>query len=88
MEVIFNPFEAIFLKLSELDEKVSTLRSASTPPTEVIDRPELMRRLGISEPTAILWGKKGKIPEMRFGANVRYNWPSVVSALEKDAVYR
>jgi hypothetical protein len=81
-----NPFDEIMKELEEIKDMIRTLRSASTPPTEVIDRPELMRRLGISEPTAILWGKKGKIPEMRFGANVRYNWPSVVSALEKGGV--
>jgi hypothetical protein len=83
-----NPFEEILLELTEIKGQILTLKSTSTPPTEVIDRTELMRRLGISEPTAILWGKKGKIPEMRFGANVRYNWPSVVQALESQAIYR
>jgi predicted DNA-binding transcriptional regulator AlpA len=83
-----NPFEEILLELTNIKGQISSLKSVTTPPTEIIDRPELMKRLGISEPTVILWGKKGKIPEMRFGSNVRYNWPSVVSALEKDSIYK
>jgi predicted DNA-binding transcriptional regulator AlpA len=82
---MFNPFEALFLKLTDIEQEIASLKSyVSSQQIEVIDRPELMRRLGISEPTAILWGKKGKIPEMRIGSNVRYNWPSVVSALENQ----
>jgi predicted DNA-binding transcriptional regulator AlpA len=83
-----NPFEEILLELTEIKGQISTLKSSSTPPTEVIDRPELLKRLGISEPTAITWGKKGIIPEMRIGSNVRYNWPSVVLALESQSIYR
>jgi hypothetical protein len=77
-----NPFEEI---LQELKDIKTTLSSAQTVPSlqvEIIDRPELMKRLNITEPTAITWGKRGVIPELRIGSNVRYNWYAVVQALE------
>jgi predicted DNA-binding transcriptional regulator AlpA len=77
-----NPFEEILQELAEIKQTLSAARNAPAQQIEVIDRPELLKRLGITEPTAITWGKKGRIPEMRIGSNVRYNWPSVVAALE------
>ena len=50
--------------------------------TEIINRGELCKRLDITEPTAIRWEKKGKIPCFRIGSNVRYNWQNVLSVLE------
>ena len=78
-----NPFDDIMQELAEIKQ---TLANKNTPvqQIEVIDRPELLKRLGITEPTAIAMGKKGKIPEMRIGTNVRYNWPAVVAALENS----
>ena len=52
------------------------------PPTEIINREELCKRLSITEPTAIRWGNKNLIPCFRIGSNVRYNWPKVIEALE------
>jgi hypothetical protein len=77
-----NPFEEILQELAEIKQTLFIARTAPAQQIEVIDRPELLKRLGITEPTAITWGKKGRIPEMRIGSNVRYNWPSVVAALE------
>ena len=76
-----NPFEEILTELREVKEQISTLKSVTTPPIEVIDRSELQKRLSITEPTAIAWGKRGRIPELRIGSNVRYNWPDVVKSL-------
>lgn len=52
--------------------------------SEIINRGELCKRLDITKQTAIRWERKGTIPCFRIGAAVRYNWPSVVEALEKQ----
>lgn len=54
----------------------------ASPKTEIIGRSELCNRLSITEPTAIRWEKKGKIPCFRVGSNVRYNWQTVIESLE------
>ena len=52
------------------------------PQKEIIDRQVLCKRLDITEPTVIRWEKKGLIPVMKFGGNIRYDWDKVVTALE------
>ncbi len=80
---MYNPFEVIVEKINSLEEKFLTLNISTNPPSiEIIDRYELCKRLNITEPTAIRWEKKGQIPSLRIGSNVRYNWPKVVNALE------
>lgn len=54
-----------------------------SPKNEIIDRGELCKRLAITVPTAIRWERKGKIPSLRIGSNVRYNWPQVIESLSK-----
>lgn len=81
MQQIQNPYELILNELSQIRQEITFLKSPNCPPTEVIDRKELQARLNVTEPTVITWGKKGKIPEMRIGNSVRYNWPDVVAAL-------
>jgi excisionase family DNA binding protein len=51
--------------------------------SEIINRDELCKRLAITEPTVIRWEKKGKIPSLRIGSNVRYDWQAVIKSLEK-----
>jgi hypothetical protein len=51
---------------------------------EIIDRKELCHRLDITEPTVIRLEKKKKIPVMRLGSTIRYNWKAVVKQLEKN----
>ncbi len=68
-------------------DAVNTCLDYRTPITpiqkaDIISREELCKRLDISEPTAIRWEKKGSIPSIRIGSNVRYNWPKVIEALE------
>lgn len=78
-----NPFDLINEKLDRLESKFSETSNVNpAPPIEVIDRGELCVRLKITEPTAIRWEKKGKIPCFRIGSNVRYNWPNVINVLE------
>lgn len=70
-------------RLAGIEEKVSSFHPATaTPPAEIINRDELCKRLDITEPTAIRWEKRGKIPCFRVGSNVRYNWPAVIESLE------
>jgi hypothetical protein len=76
-----NPFETILTKLETLEQRFDA--SANIPPTVIIDRAELCKRLNITEPTAIRWGKRGAIPFFTIGSNVRYNWHKVIEALEK-----
>lgn len=80
-----NPFDIIAARLDSIEEAIRTTPGlqAATPP-EIIDTPELCRRLDISEPTAIRWRKKKKIPFFSIGASIRYNWVTVVQQLEKS----
>ncbi len=81
---MYNPFDEITDRLISLEKKVSAIHPVTTiPPAEIINRSELCKRLDITEPTAIRWDKKGKLPSIRIGSNVRYNWPTVVEALER-----
>ncbi len=80
-----NPFQDILQELAEIRETIKLIRIAPTPQIEIIDRLELQKRLGLSQPTVIRWTKQGKIPEMRLGNNIRYNWGAVVEALQKAA---
>ena len=59
--------------------------SNQKPPPEIIDQPELCKRLGISRQTANTWTKKRKIPCMQVGGSLRFNWPAVVEFLEKKS---
>jgi excisionase family DNA binding protein len=80
-DVIINPFELILDRFDQLETRL--LESGKITPPEIIDRAELCKRLDITEPTVIRWEKKGKIPCFRIGSACRYNWTTVVKALEK-----
>jgi hypothetical protein len=78
-----NPFDVIIERLNGLESKFSEQNTpATSAPAEIIGRSELCKRLDITEPTAIRWEKKGKIPCFRIGSNVRYNWTNVINVLE------
>jgi hypothetical protein len=81
-----NPFDVIIEKLTFLEGKFNEVGTPTannqTPPAEIIGRAELCNRLNITEPTAIRWENKGKIPCFRIGSNVRYNWQTVLNTLE------
>ena len=65
-----------------IQEAVSNLKLEGKEPAEIIDSKELMRRLNISHPTLIRWKDKGKIPSIKFGGTVRFNYPEVLKSLE------
>jgi len=84
-----NPFDVIIEKLTFLESKFNEagtpLPTNQAPPAEIINRKELCSRLDITEPTAIRWEKKKKIPCFRIGSNIRYNWQTVLATLEGQA---
>ena len=52
---------------------------------DIIDKKELLGRLGISYPTLLAMQKKG-MPVIQFGAKThRYNWEQVVNWLSSNA---
>lgn len=81
-----NPFDEILQKLNYITKRLETFEQATENAIEIIDRIELCKRLGITEPTAIKYGKTNKIPEIRIGSCVKYNWPAVISTLENSNV--
>jgi hypothetical protein len=77
-----NPFDLIFQKLDELDQKITIREASPNQQIEVINRGELMKRLSLTAPTVIKYTRLGKIPQIKIGDKVLYNWPSVVAKLE------
>ena len=76
------PLEELLLRFQEI-----LRREAGTPlpsQIEIIDRGELSKRLGVTPVTIIRLEKKKKIPSIRLGSSVRYNWPRVIEALENS----
>ena len=71
--------------LHDILEKLNKV-SANPPPQdiEIITQDELCKRLMISKPTLIRWVKKKKIPVIRIGDLVRYNYYKVINALEEQ----
>ena len=78
-----NPFECINQQLKDILDRLNNI-SANPPPQaiDIITQDELCKRLMISKPTIIRWVKKKKIPTIRIGRSVRFNWQSVIEALE------
>jgi excisionase family DNA binding protein len=78
-----NPFYQISIQLQEIQDKLNCICINSPPVSqEIITQDELCKRLMISKPTVIRWVKKKKIPVIKIGGLVRYNYPSVINALE------
>ncbi len=75
----YNPFEKIEERFDNLEKK---LEDAGHLP-EIIDSRELMRRLGISEPTFIKLKRRNKIVGFKVGGLYRFDWYEVVKALKK-----
>lgn len=82
-----NPFCLLLAEMVEIKKMISDQQQREPTP-EIIDRKELQKRLGISEPTAISLSKKKKIPVIKLGSSIRYNWPKVLVAIQNDEEYR
>ncbi|MCW3118661.1 MAG: hypothetical protein JWM28_2743 [Chitinophagaceae bacterium] len=78
-----NPFDVILEKLIEIEDKIAAIpQVADKKEVEIIDRTELCKRLAVAPPTLLRWERAKKIPVIRFGSNVRYNWYAVIKHLE------
>ena len=83
-DVLFSPLpinEFELLVENSIRRVLSENIKPPQPTDEIISRDELCKRLDITEPTAIRMETKGKLPTLRVGSNVRYNWPDVIKAL-------
>lgn len=72
--------DIILDRLKSIEDKLMSIPAiTSSVAPEIIDTKELCIRLNISEPTVMKWRLKNKIPFIKVGSTIRYNWPSVVS---------
>jgi hypothetical protein len=86
---MLNPFEQLLEELEGIRKEQENLKSLlvvnnNCHQTEIIDTGTLCMRLGITEPTAIRHRKRGLIPFLQIGSAIRFNWPAVVKALERN----
>ena len=52
------------------------------PKPEILTGEELCKKLGVTIQTLIRWRHKGKIPFMRIGSSIRYDFIKVLEAIE------
>ena len=52
------------------------------PPQDLLTEKEVLKKLGITQPTISKWRQKGKIPFVRVGSSIRYDLGKVIKALE------
>lgn len=82
LQIISTSEEVKAFVTEAVSECIGRLQFNRDPEPEIIDGAELRKRLNISEPTAIRWRQKGRIPYLQIGSNIRYNWREVIKALE------
>ncbi|MHA8101466.1 helix-turn-helix domain-containing protein [Aquirufa nivalisilvae] len=83
-----NPFLKISIQLDDIENRLITLYNQNKSPPigiEIITQEELSIRLSLSKATIIRWTKKGKIPSIKIGNSIRYNWISTINSLEKKS---
>jgi len=76
--------EAIAQKGAEYALMAYSIPKSTDQISEIVDTPELGKRLNLSEPTIVRWREKGKIPYLRIGTNIRYDWAKVLEAIEAN----
>lgn len=80
-----NTIEIIQQKLDAMSKQLHALANTEAPINNtLIDRDELRKRLHLSEPTIIRWERKKRIPVIRLGRRVRYDWNEVVEHLKNS----
>jgi excisionase family DNA binding protein len=57
-------------------------KSKPEPEPEIMTGEELCKKLGVTIQTLIRWRHKGKIPFMRIGSSIRYDFIKVLEAIE------
>lgn len=79
-----TPDELSILIETAISKALGQQATASERKIEIIGRDELCKRLDITEPTVIRLEKKGKIPRLEIGTAIRYDYNSVVNALQAN----
>jgi excisionase family DNA binding protein len=80
--IILTTPEALEAFLSSRSQQANETSAAPLTAKEIINTATLCERLDITKPTIITWRKKGKIPFLKIGSAIRYDWVEVVKALE------
>lgn len=81
------------LELTQLNTRIAgieaTLKDLITPgqpnstqSIELIDTSELCKRLSVTEPTVIAWRNTKKIPFIKIGGVVRFDWQGILLGLQ------
>ena len=63
-------------------EKFSPQSPILQPKLEILTGEELCKKLGVTIQTLIRWRHKGKIPFLRIGSSIRYDFIKVLEAIE------
>jgi excisionase family DNA binding protein len=77
------------LRIVIVEDVEQLLRSGSLLPSKApgdqnyLSRQELAEKLNVSPNTIANWENRGRIPSLRFGSVVRYDFHAVVEALNK-----
>lgn len=76
--------DLILAEFRELKEMIKNINQVSeAPAAEIIDSDTICQRLSISDTTLRTWRRKKQIPFISVNGTIRYNWPVVITALEK-----
>ncbi len=66
-----------------LEQKLSEMKTEKEEIGEVIKEDELCKRLSLSRTTISTYRRNNKIPYLKVGNNIRYEYEKVVKALER-----
>lgn len=66
-----------------VDQKFSEMKTEKEEISEVIREDELCKRLSLSRTTISTYRRNNKIPYLKVGNNIRYEYEKVLKALER-----
>lgn len=75
-----NEFEALIAKA--VQSAIDKIPQQPVVKPDIITLETLSVRLAVGQQTLLKWRKKGKIPYLSLGANIRYDFNKVIEALE------
>jgi excisionase family DNA binding protein len=86
-----NPFEQINDRLVTIEKILHEFQESAGLPTilppskeKLLSIKQLCEHLKITEPTALRWRKKGKIPFYNIGASIRFKLSEVLDSLANN----
>lgn len=56
----------------------------SLGPDEIIEKPELAKRLRVSTRTVDVWMREGRVPFLKISKSVRFRWGDVLDHLQRQ----